>query len=85
MTFPFSLPFPTIVGEGSTQLYMCSLFTHCLLFLLHTPSTIPLTPSSSYLLQVFIIKLLLAKKYKEFRPLIDTYCDKLFSAATVHM
>lgn len=34
--------------------------------------------------QVFIIGLLAVEKYENFRPVLDTYCDKLFHAATVH-
>lgn len=33
---------------------------------------------------VFIIGLLAVEKYENFRPVLDTYCDKLFHAATVH-
>lgn len=34
--------------------------------------------------QVFIIGLLAVEKYENFRPVLDTYCDKLFHASTVH-
>lgn len=33
---------------------------------------------------VFIIGLLAVEKYENFRPVLDTYCDKLFHASTVH-
>lgn len=33
---------------------------------------------------VFIIGLLAVEKYENFRPVLDTYCEQLFNAATVH-
>ena len=33
---------------------------------------------------VLIIGLLGVEKYENFRPVLDTYCDKLFKAANVH-
>lgn len=34
---------------------------------------------------MFIIGLLAVEKYENFRPVLDTYCEKLFHAASVHM
>ena len=48
-----------------------------------SPSIILLSTSPSPF-QVFIIGLLAVEKYENFRPVLDTYCDKLFHASTVH-
>ena len=37
------------------------------------------------LIKVFIIGLLAVEKYENFRPVLDTYCDHHFNAASVHL
>lgn len=34
---------------------------------------------------VFIIGLLVVERYENFRPVLDTYCEQHFSAATIHL
>ena len=34
---------------------------------------------------VLIIGLLVVEKYENFRPVLDTYCEQHFSAASIHL